>query len=119
MSQQSSKKTNPMKITHHSCPVCGYDKLAEPPRNRTGGASLEICACCGFQFGVTDDDKSVSYDDYRQQWIADGMQWTSTGKKAPKGWNPQTQLASFALRATLSRVKGRPPRMLLSTPQMA
>ena len=119
MSRKSSKKTNPMKITHHSCPVCGYDKLAEPPRNRTGGASMEICACCGFQFGVTDDDKNISYDDYRQQWIDDGMKWTGTGKKAPKGWNPQTQLASLALRATLSRVKGRPPRMLLSTPQVA
>ncbi len=108
-----------MKNTSHSCPVCGYDKLAEPPRNRTGGASMETCACCGFQFGVTDDGQHISYDDYRQQWITDGMKWTSIGKKAPKGWNPQTQLASFALRATLSRVKGRPPRMLLSTPQMA
>ncbi len=108
-----------MKISTNSCPVCGYDQLAEPPRNRTGGASMEICSCCGFQFGVTDDDKSVGYDDHRQQWIADGMPWTSTGKKSPKGWNPQTQLGSMALRATLSRVKGRPPRMILSTPQMA
>ena len=107
-----------MKITPNFCPVCGYDKLAEPPRNRTGGASLEICACCGFQFGVTDNDKGVSYDDFRQQWIADGMPWTSTGKKAPKGWNPQTQLGSLALRATLSRVKGRPPRMSLGAPLM-
>jgi transcription elongation factor Elf1 len=110
MSRKNSKKPT-MKLTSNFCPVCGYDKLTGPPRNRTGGASMEICACCGFQFGVTDDDKGISIDDYRQQWIADGMPWSSAGKKAPKGWNPQTQLGSLALRATLSRVKGRPPRM--------
>jgi hypothetical protein len=33
----------------------------------------------------------------RQQWIADGMQWSGKGKKAPKGWNPQTQLGALAL----------------------
>lgn len=102
-----------MKTSANICPVCGYNQLAEPPRNKTGGASMEICACCGFQFGVTDDDKGTSYDDYRQQWITDGMKWSSTGKKAPKGWNPQTQLASLALSATLKRVKGRPPRLFL------
>jgi len=101
-----------MKTTTHTCPVCGYDKLAEPPRNRTGGASMEICACCGFQFGVSDDDHSTSYDEYRQGWIKDGMPWTSR-QRVPKGWNPQTQLASLALIATLKRVKGRPPRMSL------
>ena len=97
--------------TTHICPVCGYDELKEPPRNRTGGASLEICASCGFQFGVTDDDKGFSYDEYRQQWIETGMKWSSKGQKPRKDWNAQTQLASLALSATLKRVKGRPPRV--------
>ncbi|MEZ5385018.1 MAG: hypothetical protein R3F13_05835 [Prosthecobacter sp.] len=101
-----------MKTNTSTCPVCGYDRLEEPPRNRTGGASMEICACCGFQFGVTDDDDGISYDEYRQGWIKDGMPWASN-QKAPKGWNPQTQLANLALSATLKRVKGRPPRMSL------
>lgn len=101
-----------MKQESHTCPVCGYDQLQEPPRNRTGGASMEICPCCGFQFGVTDDDKGISYDDYRQGWITDGMPWTSK-QKPPKGWNPQTQLGSLARSATLKRVKGRPPRLFL------
>lgn len=118
MARKSSSKSRMMKTSANMCPVCGFDQLAEPPRNKTGGASMEICACCGFQFGVTDDDQGVSYDAYRERWIADGMKWMSSGKKTPKGWNPQTQLASFALRSTLSRVKGRPPRMALS-PQMA
>ena len=99
-----------MKIPLNTCPVCGFDQLAESPRNRTGGASMEICSCCGFQFGVSDDDQGVSYDDYRERWIAGGMAWSSKGKKTPKGWNPQTQLGALARLATLKRVKGRPPR---------
>ena len=109
----SPKKTTTMKSTTNVCPVCGFDKLVESPRNRTGGASFEICSCCGFQFGVTDDDQGISYDDHRQQWIANGMAWTSTGKKPAKGWNPQTQLGNLARSITLKRVRGRPPRMML------
>lgn len=118
MSRKAPAKSKPMKTSANTCPVCGFNQLAEPPRNKTGGASMEICVCCGFQFGVTDDDRGVSYDDYRHQWITDGMKWMSSGRKAPKGWNPQSQLASFALRATLSRVKGRPPRTTFA-PQTA
>lgn len=99
--------------TTHICPVCGYDELKEPPRNRTGGASLEICPCCGFQFGVTDDDKGFTIDEYRQQWIDTGMKWSSKGQKPRKDWNGQTQLAGLALSATLRRVRGRPPRVYL------
>lgn len=110
MSRKTPKKTTAMKESTSTCPVCGYAQLEEPPRNRTGGASMEICACCGFQFGVTDDDHGISYDEYRQGWIKDGMPWTSK-QHAPKNWSPQTQLASLALSATLKRVKGRPPRM--------
>ncbi|MBL9184101.1 MAG: hypothetical protein JNN17_18300 [Verrucomicrobiaceae bacterium] len=99
--------------TTHICPVCGYDELHEPPRNRTGGASLEICPSCGFQFGVTDDDKGLTYDDYRLQWIESGMKWSSKGKKPRKDWNAQTQLGSLALSASLKRVRGRPPRVFL------
>ncbi len=100
-----------MKTLTHYCPVCGFDKLAEPARNKTGGASFEICSCCGFQFGVTDDDKGISYDNYRQEWIEKGMPWSSSGQKAPKAWNAQTQLANLALCSTRKRVRGRPPRM--------
>ena len=99
--------------TTHICPVCGYDELKEPPRNRTGGASLEICPSCAFQFGVTDDDKGLTYDEYRQQWIEKGMKWASKGRKPRKDWNPQTQLGSLALSASLKRVRGRPPRVFL------
>lgn len=108
-----------MKKNFSTCPVCGYDHLAEPPRNRAGDASMETCPSCGFQFGVTDDKQGVNYDDHRSEWIAKGMQWFSQHKKTPRNWNPNTQLGSLALRATLSRVKGRPPRIILGDAQLA
>jgi hypothetical protein len=79
----------------HTCPVCGYGGLDELPRSpNTGGGSYEICPSCGFQFGVTDDDRGISYDEWRRQWIARGMPWDSSDIEAPPdGWNPSEQLA--------------------------
>src|ERR1700722_1795355 len=42
----------------HNCPVCGYAKLAEPPYDKTGCASFEICPSCGIEFGYHDASKS-------------------------------------------------------------
>ncbi len=75
-----------------TCPVCGYPDLAEPPRSPTGGASYEICPSCGFQFGVTDDDDGISYDEWRRRWVAEGMPWSSS-QSEPAGWDPAEQLA--------------------------
>jgi len=72
----------------HSCPVCGYPKLQELPRSASGGGSYEICPSCGFQFGVDDDDKGISYEQAREKWIAGGMLWHSKGMPAPKDWKP-------------------------------
>lgn len=79
----------------HTCPVCGYVGLDEPPRSpNTGGGSYEICPSCGFQFGVTDDDRGISYDEWRDRWIARGMPWDSADIEAPPaGWNPSEQLS--------------------------
>lgn len=75
------------------CPVCGYPALTEPPRSRSGGGSYEICPSCGFEFGVTDDDKGYSYEAWRNQWIQDGMHWDSEGvEPMPSGWDPEAQL---------------------------
>jgi len=80
------------------CPVCGYPELQEPPRSsRTGGGSYEICPSCGFQFGVTDDDKGISYGEWRARWIEKGMPWDSTGiEDSPPDWDPQKQLKRVA-----------------------
>ena len=60
---------------NHTCPVCAYPGLEEPPRSNSGGGSYEICPCCGFQFGVSDDDDGLTYEVWREHWVADGMLW--------------------------------------------
>ena len=81
----------------YQCPVCGFPKLAEPPRTKAGGGSYEICPSCGFQFGVSDDDRGFTYRQWRVKWQADGMKWSSAGK-VPRGWNPTAQIAALTPR---------------------
>lgn len=78
-----------MKAPAYSCPVCGFAKLKEPPRSASGGPSYEICPACGFQFGVSDDDDEISYDQWREDWVGSGMEWTSLGIPKPRGWDKQ------------------------------
>lgn len=77
-----------------TCPVCGFPGLEEPPRSASGGGSYEICPSCGFQFGVDDDDKGISYEQARERWINGGMKWHSKGQAKPKSWNAEKQLAT-------------------------
>lgn len=79
----------------HLCPVCGYPDLFEAPRSASGGGSYEICPSCGFQFGVDDDDKGISHEQWREKWVAGGMKWHSQGNAAPKGWDANKQLAAL------------------------
>jgi len=78
----------------YTCPVCGFPALTEPPRSRSGGGSYEICPSCGFQFGVTDDDRHMTYAQWRERWRAGGMKWSSL-QKPPHGWDPAAQLAKL------------------------
>ena len=80
------------------CPVCGWPELHGAPRSVSGGASFELCPCCGFEFGVDDDDRGVTYAQARATWIADGMKWWSASRTAPAGWNAADQLARAGLR---------------------
>lgn len=77
----------------HVCPVCGFPKLAEPPRSSSGGGSGEICPSCGFQHGVDDDDSGRSYAGWREEWRRGGMQWASKGQPQPETWKPDVQAA--------------------------
>jgi len=77
----------------HTCPVCGYPELDEPPRSAvTGAGSYEICPSCGFEFGVSDDDEGHTYPGWRQRWIDFGMPWNSSAVRPPEGWDPEAQL---------------------------
>ena len=79
----------------HTCPVCGYPGLAEPPRSRSGGGSFEICPSCGFQFGVSDDDRGFTHAAWRELWRQAGMKWSSR-QAPPKNWNATAQLKKLA-----------------------
>lgn len=79
----------------HVCGVCGYPSLEHPPRGTDGGGSLEICPCCGFQHGFDDDDRSITPEAWRAEWVKGGMLWWSRGMSAPKGWDAKTQLAAL------------------------
>ena len=84
-----------MTITYQ-CPVCGYRGLSEPPREADGDGSYEICASCGFEYGVTDDDQGYTYESWRARWVGLGMPWDSKGiEDPPPGWDPRRQLADL------------------------
>ena len=81
-------------LKHHACLVCGYPKLKEAPRDEES-ASYEICPSCGFQFGVSDDDRHYTYQWWRQEWLEKGMPWCSRGRAEPDGWDPRRQLENL------------------------
>jgi len=76
----------------HTCPVCHYPNLTEPPRSQSGGGSYEICPSCGFQFGVSDDDCGLTYRQWRENWLKTGAKWSGQ-QKPPVNWNAAAQLA--------------------------
>jgi hypothetical protein len=80
------------------CPVCGFPNLDKPPRSpRTGGGSFEICPSCSFHFGVSDDDLGFTFEQWRQDWIAQGMPWDRGTTLSPEGWDPRSQLRAIGV----------------------
>ncbi len=70
----------------YTCLVCAWPKLKEPPHSPSGGGSYEICPACGYQYGVDDDDRGITPEQWRRTWVQQGARWSSAGIKAPKGW---------------------------------
>jgi hypothetical protein len=87
----------------HLCPICGFGGLREPSRTEDNGGSYEICASCGFQFGVTDDDGGYTYEAWRARWIEMGLPWTSVGIAVPAHWDPSAQLQRVVLKLEWDR----------------
>jgi len=68
------------------CPICGYDRLLEPPLNFT------ICPSCGTEFGY--DDAFASHGQLRRAWLTNGAQWWSPVDVRPNNWDPLLQVAA-------------------------
>jgi hypothetical protein len=68
----------------YTCPVCGFDRLDDPPDNYT------ICPCCGTEFEY--DDVRTTRADLRRTWVEGGYKWWSKLEHPPAGWNPEMQL---------------------------
>jgi len=81
----------------HTCPVCGYASLDEPPADLMGEPTYAICPSCGTQFGA--DDLARSHAELRAEWIAGGAAWWSESKAKPSGWSASAQLTAAGLGA--------------------
>ena len=73
----------------YTCPVCGYDKLEDPPTDD------EICPSCGTQFGY--HDFNSSHSQLRERWFSRNMKWHSKVDAPPLNWNPFLQLRKAGL----------------------
>lgn len=71
------------------CPVCGYPELED-------NYKFEYCPSCRFQFNVTDQDKGFTYEQWREKWIKEGMNWGGGHSKPPEGWDPKKQLKNLS-----------------------
>lgn len=71
----------------YTCPICGYDGIEDetPYEENTNAPSYEICPCCRFQYGYSEDHdvdlgyivtpdemKEAVFQLYRKQWIEKG-----------------------------------------------
>ncbi|MCM0675162.1 hypothetical protein NCC78_10735 [Micromonospora phytophila] len=78
----------------YDCPACGYHgigkpyehwpppagvELTPPYEDLLGMPSYEVCERCGFEFGFDDNPggeaQPESFEQYRQEWVADGRPW--------------------------------------------
>ena len=81
-----------------TCPACGYPSLSEAPWTDESGGSLEICPCCGIQFGYVDvfpsaECRPALWHGWGVKWFTDGMHWGSS-TPPPEGWDPEAQFKS-------------------------
>jgi hypothetical protein len=98
----------------YQCPVCGFPDLWEIPRRGPNNGSFEICPSCGFQFGVSADDRGITDAAWRAEWIANGMKWQGKGYTHP---TTGTQLRGFRENKGTCGPRGDNPRTYRDQPQ--
>jgi hypothetical protein len=73
------------------CPICGFDKLLNPPYDNLGYPSYEICPCCSFEYGFDDSSEGFTFDSFRKKWIENGFTF-SIKEEMPKNWDKDAML---------------------------
>ncbi len=76
---------------NYPCPVCECKALSEPPYDKYGRGSDEICPCCGFHFtrdSLPKDERVTEYESWRRDWISRGCLWFSKFRNPPEDWSP-------------------------------
>lgn len=78
-------------VEKHTCPVCGYPDLSQPPYDLdTREPSFSICPCCGCEFGYNDATTEAK-ERYRRNWVKQGAAWFRSELK-PLKWDLREQL---------------------------
>lgn len=77
----------------HECRVCGQFSEKHPWGEDGKSPTLELCPCCGVQFGVDDDTIDI-IKAYRAKWINEGTKWLTKEQK-PDQWNIEEQLRNI------------------------
>ncbi|HEY8980885.1 MAG TPA: hypothetical protein VIU15_15020 [Streptomyces sp.] len=78
-------------LTEDFCRVCGLEE--EGIRNRYGSPSYFICACCGNEAGIGDDDL-YQVRQLRGYWVAKGAPWDDS-KFRPEQWDLLEQMKNL------------------------
>jgi len=72
----------------YPCPVCGFG-LKYPPED------FNICPSCGVEFGA--ETSTYTLSELRDNWVKNGLHWSSRVHSVPAGWNPWLQLIQAGL----------------------
>lgn len=87
--KEDAEKSHSQPYTHE-CRVCGHFSEEYPWGEDGKSPTLELCPCCGVQFGVDDDTIDI-VKVYRAKWINEGAKWLIKDQK-PEQWNIEEQL---------------------------
>ncbi|WP_077321287.1 hypothetical protein [Virgibacillus proomii] len=98
------------------CPVCGCDGLEKAPYNEHDYGSFVDCSCCGFEFGVSEDNdvdlgytvipkemREAAFQLYRKQWIGEGA-FVANTEEYPKEYQDNGQVKREIIIKQLKRL---------------
>ena len=101
-----------------SCPICGWSgltanpyknmpplaqlpKLMPPYSKHWGLGSNEICSCCGFEFGNSDEglypENNYSFESYLFEWYHQEKARWDVPTERPENWSLRQQMESAGL----------------------